>query len=144
MLAGLLAGSRPAARNAGATVRRRRRPIRPPLRFHADACGGESTDAGASGAQSPIPQRKSSLPTLTLFTKSVCPLCDEAVEQLAPFRSRLTLQEVDIQADGNDRWFELYRYEIPVFYLQEKFLCKNRIDLEKLEIGLKTFEAEQE
>uniref|UniRef100_A0A3Q3AGM4 Glutaredoxin-like protein n=1 Tax=Kryptolebias marmoratus TaxID=37003 RepID=A0A3Q3AGM4_KRYMA len=29
------------------------------------------------------------LPTLTLFTKDTCPLCDEAKEELQPFRHRV-------------------------------------------------------
>ena len=48
--------------------------------------------------------------------------------------------EVDITLPENEKWFELYRYEIPVFYLDEKFLCKNKIDLEKLEEALRAKE----
>merc|ERR1712030_200686 len=69
------------------------------------------------------------LPVLTLFTKDDCQLCDEALDQLAPHLHKVKLKEVDITEDGNEEWFGKYRYEIPVFYLQNKFLCKNRIDI---------------
>lgn len=78
-------------------------------------------------------EAESHLPKLTLFTKEECQLCDEAKDQLRPHWHRFQFVEVDITLPENEKWFELYRYEIPVFYLDEKFLCKNRIDLDKLE-----------
>jgi hypothetical protein len=82
------------------------------------------------------------LPTLTLFTKDPCPLCDVAKESLRPLESRFNLELVDITAEGNEKWFELYRYEIPVFYFEKDFLSKNRVDLKKLEAALATYEAQ--
>ncbi len=81
------------------------------------------------------------MPILTLFTKDPCPLCDEAKYQLKPFSHRFILKEVDITAKGNEDKFGLYRYEIPVFFFQNKFLCKNNIDLEKLETELRNYEG---
>ena len=81
------------------------------------------------------------LPILTLYTKNPCPLCDQAKAQLNPFRQRFRLKEVDITLDENQKWFGLYRYEIPVFYLEGKFLCKNRIDLDMLDSALKQLEV---
>ena len=51
---------------------------------------------------------------------------------------------MDITDPENERWFDLYRYEIPVFYLGKKFLCKNRIDLQKLDVKLKEMENEMD
>jgi len=34
--------------------------------------------------------------------------------------------------EGNEDFFDLYRYEIPVFFLGTKFVSKNRLDDEKL------------
>ena len=53
------------------------------------------------------------------------------------------LEEVDITQKGNEMWFEKYRYEIPVFYLNGSFLMKHRVNeqllgekLEKCETSL--------
>ena len=84
-------------------------------------------------------QNPTSLPVLTLYTKYPCPLCDEAKALLMKSHlwGRFQWQEVDIQLPENKKWFGLYRYEIPVFYLNGKFLMKNRIDLQLLEKSLK-------
>merc|ERR1719242_3014048 len=75
-------------------------------------------------------------PVLSLLTKENCSLCTEAKDVLfaAPcfYKERLVLQEVDILAEGNEELFDLYRYEIPVFFLGRVFISKNYIDLEKL------------
>ena len=44
--------------------------------------------------------------------------------------SRVRLETVDITLPEHENWFNRFRYEIPVFYLDGKFLCKNRMDLE--------------
>ena len=46
-----------------------------------------------------------------------------------PLCLQVSLETVDIEEDGNEEWFNKFRYEIPVFFLDKKFLCKNRIDL---------------
>ena len=83
-------------------------------------------------------------PVLSLLTKENCSLCTEAKDVLfaAPcfYKERLVLQEVDILAEGNEELFNLYRYEIPVFFLGRKFISKNKIDLSKLEQELKNLE----
>jgi hypothetical protein len=48
--------------------------------------------------------------------------------------------EVDITAEGNEALYDLYRFEIPVFFLETKYVCKNRIDVEKLSRALDDFE----
>jgi glutaredoxin len=73
------------------------------------------------------------LPELTLFTKDPCPLCDTVKMQLAPFKHRLRLTQVDIEAPENAHFKELYRYEIPVVFLGGQYLCKNRLDVVALE-----------
>jgi len=70
------------------------------------------------------------LPKLTLFTKTYCPLCDEALEKLSPYMHLVDFNSVNIEEEGREKEFNKYRYEIPVFFLNNKFLCKNRIDLE--------------
>ncbi|KAM7375647.1 hypothetical protein PAMP_005440 [Pampus punctatissimus] len=70
-----------------------------------------------------------SLPTLTLFTKDPCPLCDEAKEVLQPLRHRFVFQQVDISRPENREWFDRYRWDIPVFHLNGQFVMKHRVDV---------------
>ena len=70
-------------------------------------------------------------PLLTLFTKENCQLCDEALDQLRPHLGNVKLELVDIEEEGREEYYDKFRYEIPVFFFNKKFLCKNRIDLEK-------------
>ena len=83
-------------------------------------------------------------PVLRLLTKENCSLCEEAVQILfsAPnsYNERLILKEIDILEEGNEELFDLYRYEIPVFFLEKKFISKNKIDLSKLEQELQKLE----
>ena len=48
--------------------------------------------------------------------------------------------QIDIRLPENAQWFGRYRYEIPVFHLNEKFLMKNRVDLKLLEEKLDVIE----
>lgn len=67
-------------------------------------------------------------PTLTLYTKVPCPLCDELVEELQPFMDRVRLEKVDITRLENLKYLKLYRYDIPVLHLNGEFLCMHRLD----------------
>jgi len=49
---------------------------------------------------------------------------------------------VDIKAKGNETWFDKYRYEIPVFYLNGSFLMKHRVNEELLDKELRKYEEE--
>jgi len=51
------------------------------------------------------------------------------------------LEEVDITQKGNEMWFEKYRYEIPVFYLNGSFLMKHRVNEQLLGEKLKKCET---
>ncbi|RUS80022.1 hypothetical protein EGW08_012192 [Elysia chlorotica] len=70
------------------------------------------------------------LPLLMLFTKDPCPLCDEALKKLEPFLNQVTLEKVDITASGNELLWEKYRYDIPVFHFNGKYLMKHRADVD--------------
>jgi acetyl-CoA C-acetyltransferase len=48
---------------------------------------------------------------------------------------------VDIEAPENIRFKELYRYEIPVLFLEGQFLCKNRLNVALLERRLSVLET---
>ncbi|XP_068279567.1 glutaredoxin-like protein C5orf63 homolog [Nyctibius grandis] len=83
-------------------------------------------------------------PVLTLFTKKPCPLCDEAKEVLEPYKRRFILQEVDITLPENSAWYDKYKYDIPVFHLNGKFLMKHKVDIQKFEDQLKKMELQND
>lgn len=68
-------------------------------------------------------------------------MCEEAKESLSPLSHRFSLREIDITDDGNEDLYDKYKFEIPVFFLEKKFLCKNRIEVEMLEQRLREFEG---
>lgn len=78
--------------------------------------------------------RVSSPPTLTLFTKNPCSLCDVLKDELkARFAGRYRLVSVDIAATGNEAFYQLYKYDIPVLFIEGQYLCKHRLDVELLD-----------
>ncbi|PWA29781.1 hypothetical protein CCH79_00007767 [Gambusia affinis] len=81
-----------------------------------------------------------SLPTLTLFTKDPCPLCDEAKELLQPFKHRFILQQVDISLPENRQWWDKYKWDIPVFHLNGQYLMKHGVDAALLDKLLQDIE----
>ncbi|XP_066586501.1 acetyl-CoA acetyltransferase, mitochondrial [Prorops nasuta] len=80
-------------------------------------------------------------PKLTLYTKKPCPLCDILKEELeSRFKGRYQIEEIDITEKKNEGIRKLYRYEIPVLFLEGQYLCKHRLDQELLERRLREFE----
>ena len=57
---------------------------------------------------------------------------------------QVTLETIDIEEVGNEEWFNKFRYEIPVFFLDKKFLCKNRIDLVSFHSALEKYHSDEE
>ncbi|XP_062984662.1 glutaredoxin-like protein C5orf63 homolog [Elgaria multicarinata webbii] len=89
-------------------------------------------------------EARTTLPVLTLFTKDPCPLCDKAKAVLEPYKHKFILQEVDITLPDHSAWFEKYKYDIPVFHLNGKFLMKHRVDIQKLENRLLNLELQDD
>lgn len=86
----------------------------------------------------------SSSPKLTLYTKKPCPLCDTLKNELRlRFAGRYELEEINITAQGNERYHDLYRYDIPVLFLEGQYLCKHRLDADLLESRLDRLALEQ-
>ena len=85
-----------------------------------------------------------SLPTLTLYTKDQCSLCDVAKEVLQPHWHLFNFEEVDIEAEGNEKWWDLYCYDIPVFHLSGKFLMKHRVNTSLLLRKIKEYNAQMD
>ncbi|NP_001290714.1 glutaredoxin-like protein C5orf63 homolog [Esox lucius] len=84
------------------------------------------------------------LPTLTLFTKDPCPLCDEAREVLEPYKHRYIFHQVDITLPENKIWWDRYKNDIPVFHLNKQFLMMHRVNTKLLEKRLAEFDQEDQ
>ena len=87
--------------------------------------------------------------TLKLLTKEECQLCDIAKEQIMTnldkrLLAKIRVKEIDITEDGNEDLYDRWKWEIPVFYLEDKFLCKNRIDLDLLTERIKNHPLSKE
>ena len=49
--------------------------------------------------------------TVDLCPQDFCPLCDSALEELGSSNlSMVSLQKVDIEEEGQEDWWQLYRY----------------------------------
>ncbi|XP_049872498.1 acetyl-CoA acetyltransferase, mitochondrial isoform X2 [Pectinophora gossypiella] len=81
-------------------------------------------------------------PTLTFYTKDPCPLCDIVMEELEPYKERLIIDKVDITKKENLRWLRLYRFDIPVLFLNGIFLCMHKLDKDLLDRRLKRIQNE--
>ena len=75
---------------------------------------------------------EASAPTVRLFTKAGCTLCDVAKEVLARASEERphTLEAVDITDDKNAEWFSKYKYDIPVLHIDGAYWAKHRITLD--------------
>ena len=56
---------------------------------------------------------------VTFFTKPDCTLCKSALYVIERVRTRVpfALERIDISAPGNQRWFDLYKHDIPVVHV---------------------------
>ncbi|XP_053911072.1 glutaredoxin-like protein C5orf63 homolog isoform X1 [Cuculus canorus] len=95
---------------------------------------------GCNVCQAPVKWNFPSQPGLL----KPCPLCDEAKEALEPYKGRFILQEVDITLSENSVWCDKYKYDIPVFHLNGKFLMKHRVDIQKFEDQLMKMELQND
>lgn len=71
-------------------------------------------------------------PTVTLYTKAVCPLCDEAKAVLdqAAREVDFRLEVVDIEEDRE--YYEAYKWEIPVIHVNGRIAFKHRLELARV------------
>lgn len=52
---------------------------------------------------------------------------------------QVILEKVDITAPENRSWWRAYRYDIPVFHFNGRFIMKHKADLDILNNALKDF-----
>ena len=71
-------------------------------------------------------------PQLTVYAKSHCPLCDEALDELEGLRKMFVfdLEVIDIRDDPS--LYEKYRHAIPVVCVNGEAIGNFRVDRPKL------------
>uniref|UniRef100_A0A1L8DZ47 Putative 3-oxoacyl coa thiolase n=2 Tax=Nyssomyia neivai TaxID=330878 RepID=A0A1L8DZ47_9DIPT len=81
--------------------------------------------------------------TVTLFTTKDCTLCHGVIEDLEPFRERIQLELVDIAQKENVKFLRLYRYDIPVIFLNGHFVSEHRLNMQIFQRKLEEIEQER-
>ena len=61
-----------------------------------------------------------SVASLTLFTRVNCSLCDTAKSAISQARKtrEVDYEEIDVMADGQRAWRDLYEFDTPVLHVQ--------------------------
>ena len=77
-------------------------------------------------------------PTVQLFTKAGCTLCDVAKGVLASAsaESPHTLEAIDITDADKAEWWDKYKYDIPVLHVGDAYWTKHRVTLDEVEAAL--------
>lgn len=83
-----------------------------------------------------------SSPTVSLYTKAGCTLCDEAKAILETIRetSPHSLELVDITDTDKVDWWNRYKYDIPVLHIDGAYWAKHRITADLARDALSTAE----
>ena len=94
-----------------------------PVRFFASVTGTIYTSEG---------------PTIRLFTKEGCTLCDKVKDTLQSLRDDLphSLEAIDITDEEHEEWNEKYKYDIPVLHVGDQYWIKHRMTEEEAREGL--------
>lgn len=77
-------------------------------------------------------------PTVKLFTKQGCTLCDKVKDVLESVREDHphSLYAVDITDDDKQEWFSKYKYDIPVLHINDVYWAKHRLAAEDAIAGI--------
>ncbi|KAL7535307.1 hypothetical protein ACHAXR_008455 [Thalassiosira sp. AJA248-18] len=111
-----------------------------------DAIDGTSNHESVTG---PI-YEVDDVPTVKLFTKQGCTLCDKVKDVLESVRGDEphSLLQVDITDDDKQEWFSKYKYDIPVLHINDTYWTKHKLSTEDAITGIEEastgdFEARQ-
>ena len=87
------------------------------------------------------PARCDGMWKLTLYSKPACSLCEEAKGAIEEYSKEcgLTLDVVDISQDR--KLWEQYQYEIPILLVDGREAARHHIDLKKLRVLHKRWQA---
>ncbi|ETW86212.1 hypothetical protein HETIRDRAFT_308783 [Heterobasidion irregulare TC 32-1] len=85
------------------------------------------------------------LARLTLFSGPQCSLCDVAKAELSKVRQsrQFTLDIINIQDAGQERWKRKYVYWIPALHIDDKEVAKGRWDAQTVNDALDEWEKIQ-
>uniref|UniRef100_A0A7S2RJP9 Glutaredoxin-like protein n=1 Tax=Rhizochromulina marina TaxID=1034831 RepID=A0A7S2RJP9_9STRA len=85
-------------------------------------------------------------PTVKLFTKADCTLCDKVKDVLQDLREEAphSLVAVDITDGDKGEWFDKYKFDIPVLHVNDMYWAKHRLTADEArnafnEVKLGTF-----
>ncbi|KAJ1994447.1 hypothetical protein GGI25_001501 [Coemansia spiralis] len=80
---------------------------------------------------------------LTMFTHSRCQLCVHAKEALEQVQQQVPfdISEIDVRKPGNEKWFEEYKYDVPVIHVNDEFLLWHRVDVAETVAKLKAIQS---
>lgn len=72
---------------------------------------------------------QSEVPSVRLFTKEGCTLCDKVKDVLLEISESYphSLEQVDITDEGNQGIFNRYKYDIPVLHINGVYWTKHRL-----------------
>ena len=76
-------------------------------------------------------------PTLVFYTKSNCPLCDEALAVVRAAQERLDFTVEQVNIYGDPTLYEQYKHDIPVATLGGHEVFRHRADVAALEDAVK-------
>merc|ERR1711879_896412 len=120
--------------------------IRSRARMEVDSDSDTATHQGAARSTSATvlyASTASEAPTVRLFTRAGCTLCDKAKDVLREVAKERphTLEAVNIVEAGNDHWWRRYKFDIPVLHINGQYWAKHRVTLEE---SLEALAAAQE
>ena len=74
-------------------------------------------------------------PSVLLFTKEGCTLCDKVKDVLKAVRETYphSLDQIDITDREHRDWFDRYKYDIPVLHINGMYWTKHRLSREEAE-----------
>jgi len=93
--------------------------------------------SGHQSVTGPI-YEQDSVPTVKLFTKHGCTLCDKVKDVLESVREDQphSLYAVDITDDDKQEWFSKYKYDIPVLHINDIYWTKHRLSMDDAIAGI--------
>lgn len=109
-----------------------------PLVLRRMSASFSSTCRPASVTGTVYSARDSSAPTVQLFTKEGCTLCDKVKDVLMQVKETHdhSLETIDITDDNHEVWFAKYKYDIPVLHMNDQYWAKHRLTAEEAKEAL--------
>ena len=79
-------------------------------------------------------------PTVTLFTKADCTLCDKVKDVLRQVQEQAphSLVQMDITDADKEEWWDRYKYDIPVLHVNQAYWIKHRLSPEDAVSGIRS------